>query len=252
MCTLTIVHAGNQSVRIAFNRDERPTRPEAIPPQLRQFGSCKALLPTDPESGGTWLAVNDSGLVLAVLNVTAALSGTGAARAVPLRSRGTIIPSLLDCDSPSAALASAERLFDYSNFAPFRLVMIGHGVAADVRWDGREAMVMSRLMGSTPLLFTSSGLGDHLVEGVRRELFTELFSESPETWLAAQATFHRHVWPGREHLSVNMTRATARTVSFSIIDLTADEATFAYRPGPPDGTAEFTTARLPLQPGATT
>jgi hypothetical protein len=249
MCTLTIVHAGNQFVRICFNRDERPTRPSAIPPQAQQFGSHTALLPTDPESGGTWLAVNDAGLVLAVLNVTQSGSGQ---LSRPLRSRGTIIPSVLDCDSPAAALASAERLLNYREFAPFRLVLIGQGVIADVRWDGREAMVMSRLMGSTPQLFTSSGLGDHLVEGVRRELFTELLSGAPETWLPAQDAFHKHVWPGHEHLSVNMTRATARTVSFSKIDLTAGEVTFAYRPGPPDGTADFTTVRLPLQPGATT
>jgi hypothetical protein len=121
---------------------------------------------------------------------------------------------------------------------------------ADVRWDGRESMVMSRLVGSTPLLFTSSGLGDHLVEAVRRELFDQMFAGAPETWERAQHAFHRHRWPQREHLSVNMSRATARTVSHAVIDLAASEAVFLYHADAPDRPAEHTTLTLPLVAGA--
>ena len=163
-------------------------------------------------------------------------------------SRGAIIPALLEWDSPAEALAACERL-NYRDFAPFRLVLIGHGVVADVRWDGREPMVMSRLAGSTPQMFTSSGLGDHLVEGPRGELFRELFAEPPGTWAAAQDAFHRHAWPGREHLSVNMGRAAARTVSHAVIDVCAVEALVTYRGGAPDQPSAVTTIRLPLAVG---
>ena len=75
----------------------------------------------------------------------------------------------------------------------------------------------SRPVGRTPLLFTSSGLGDHLVEGVRRELFEGFFAGPAEGWRAAQDGFHRHRWEeGRGHLSVNMARPDARTVSFAV------------------------------------
>ncbi|MBN8908624.1 MAG: hypothetical protein J0I06_05425 [Planctomycetes bacterium] len=164
------------------------------------------------------------------------------------RSRGAIIPALLEYDAPSAALAACERL-TYSDFAPFRLVLVGQGVVADVRWDGREPMVVSRLLGGRPRMFTSSGLGDHLVESVRRELFDELFAGPPETWAAAQHAFHRHRWPGRAHLSVNMSRDTARTVSHAVIDFTPAEATFTYHADAPDASAEVTTVRLPLVNG---
>jgi membrane protein DedA with SNARE-associated domain len=92
---------------------------------------------------------------------------------------------------------------------------------------------MNRLLGGSPVLFTSSGLGDHLVEGVRRELFDELLAGPSGTWQAAQDAFHRHTWPGREHLSVNMTRATARTVSFTVIDVTPAGALITYHPDAP-------------------
>ena len=245
MCTLTIVPHSGSRFRIGFNRDESRTRPAGLPPQLRQFGIRKAVLPTDPTSGGTWLAVNDAGLALAVLNVTP-VEGRGAAGP---RSRGEIIPGLLGAESPSAALALAERMLDYRDFAPFRLVLVGQGVVADVRWDGRQSMVMSRLLGGSPQMFASSGLGDHLVESVRRELFDAMFVSHPETWPAAQDAFHRHFWPGREHLSVNMTRETARTVSHGVIDLNPSEAVFTNHPAAPDQPAERVTLRLPLAAG---
>ena len=69
MCTLTILPLGGASTRLAFNRDEQRTRPAALPPQVRQFGGRTALMPVDPVSDGTWLAVNDAGLVLALHNV---------------------------------------------------------------------------------------------------------------------------------------------------------------------------------------
>jgi hypothetical protein len=244
VCTLTIVPAPGNRVRLAFNRDEQRTRAPGLPPGTRRFGDRIAALPTDPDSGGTWLAVNDDGLALALLNVNPASRGR---EPKPGRSRGEVIPTLVGADSPSTALTVAERDLDYHTFAPFRLVLIGQGVIADVQWDGREPMVMSRLVGGSPLMFTSSGLGDHLVEGVRRELFDDLFSGSSETWEAAQDTFHRYRWPGREHLSVNMSRADARTVSFSAIDIGKAEAVFAYHPDSPDATAELVKIHLPLR-----
>jgi hypothetical protein len=246
MCTLTAVPLPGDRLRLAFNRDERPTRPPALPPAVRAFGDRRAVLPIDPQSGGTWLGVNDAGLALAVLNVTPespppAVGG--------LCSRGTIIPALLGRATPADALAELDRTFDYADLAPFRLAVVGRGVVAEVRWDGREPMVTTRLLGGGPLLFTSSGLGDHLVEGVRRELFDDLFAGPSDGWAAAQDEFHRHRWPGREHLSVNMARATARTVSFAVVELAATAATIAYHPAAPHEPGEPTAVRLPYAPG---
>ncbi len=246
MCTLTVVPITSERVRLAFNRDESRTRPLGLPPDVHQVGPRRAVFPTDPASGGTWLAVNDAGLILATLNVNPPIPSPltplpQGERGTSRRSRGTIIPALLHHDSPAAALAAFEQSFTYQEFAPFRLVLIGRGILAEVRWDGREPMVMSRLLGGTPLLFTSSGLGDHLVENVRRELFESVFDAPRVEWPQIQDAFHRHQWPDREHLSVNMTRATARTVSHVMIDLDAAAATVRYFAEPFDPSTEMVT-----------
>lgn len=243
MCTLTVVPLPGARVRLAFNRDEQRTRSPGLPPERRRFGDREAVLPTDPVSGGTWLAVNDAGLALALLNANPPDTGRGRA---PRRSRGEVIPALLVCATPAAALGELERAVRYPDFAPFRLVLVGDGLAADVRWDGQQPMVMSRLIGGTPLLFTSSGLGDHLVEGVRRELFDDLFGGPADGWESAQDAFHRHRWSDRPHLSVNMERADARTVSHAVIELGPAAATFAYHPDAPDRPAGREYVHLPL------
>jgi hypothetical protein len=243
MCTLTVVPLPGGRVRLAFNRDEQRTRPPGRPPTRQRFGLREAVLPTDPVSGGTWLAVNDAGLALALLNANPSDTGV---RIAPGRSRGEIIPTLLECTSPAGALGAFERAIHYPDFAPFRLVLAGNGLAADVRWDGRQSMVMNRLLGGTPLLFTSSGLGDHLVEGVRRELFDDLFAGPDGGWEAAQDAFHRHRWPDRPHLSVNMERADTRTVSYAVIELGPAAATLAYHPDAPDRPAEREFVHLPF------
>ncbi len=245
MCTLTVVPLPGDRVRLAFNRDERRTRPPGQPPALRRLAEREAVMPIDPVSNGTWLAVNDAGLAFAVLNVTPRSPVNAAAG---LRSRGEIIPALLGCRSPAAALGELERAVRYPDFAPFRLVLVGSGVGADIRWDGRQPMVMNRLLGGTPLLFTSSGLGDDLVDGPRRDLFDTLFAAPPDGWEAAQDAFHRHRWADRPHLSVNMERADARTVSHAVIELADAGATFSYHGDSPDRTAERHVVHLPFTP----
>lgn len=241
MCTLTLVPT-RTGLRLAFNRDEERTRPPAEPPLVRRFGSRRVVMPVDSPSGGTWLAVNDAGLIGALLN------GNPAARTqnFPRRSRGEIIPALIDCDTPAAALEAAEQKLSYTDFAPFRLVLVGAGLAADIRWDGHHAMVMTRLLGGRPILFTSSGLGDHVVDGPRRDLFEAVFSGPPATWGCAQDDFHRHAWPGRERISVNMSRVDARTVSFTKIELGETVAKFFYHADAPDRFSEDVMLELPL------
>ena len=80
-------------------------------------------------------------------------------------------------------------------------------------------------------MFTSSGLGDHLVESPRRELFNEMLqNRSP----SMQDAFHRHQWADRPHLSVCMSRPDARTVSHTRIHVTPQRATMLYMPDAPN------------------
>jgi hypothetical protein len=67
-------------------------------------------------------------------------------------------------------------------------------------------------------MLTSCGLGDHLVQTPRRELF-EAFVRSGAMTAQVQDAFQQHRWSDRPHVSVRMNRGDARTVSYTVIEL---------------------------------
>jgi hypothetical protein len=230
------------TVHLACNRDERHERPDAFPPQVYRVGDLQGILPRDPLSGGTWIGANNAGLAMTLLNVNSANSSN--LRAGHPLSRGEIIPALLRCESLAAAAKAAGEL-NPAKYAPFRLVLVDREHLAEVRSDGNRLRLVLRLRLTGPVMFTSSGLGDQLVEGPRSKLLKESFTW-PENWLAEQEAFHRHQWPDQPQLSVCMRRPEARTVSYTVIRLEDASVSLAYYPGSPDQEVEPLTVTLEL------
>jgi Transport and Golgi organisation 2 len=225
VCTVTIVPAAG-GFRLSCNRDERRDRPRASPPEAHAMGRHVATFPTDPTGGGTWVGVNDAGLAAAVLNRTP--SPPAPRRREGLRSRGLIIPALMDRTSLAEALEAAAALSPGA-FDMFRLVLAQGDTAAVVTSDGAAfSIAISSL--TQPIMLTSSSLGDAVVEEPRRLLFERLFACDAKRWLGAQRRFHRHQWHSRQHLSVRMERADARTVSRTDIDVRSRRIDLRYCP----------------------
>lgn len=231
MCTVSIIPLDPvaQAIRVVCNRDELRTRAPALPPRLRQFGDARAITPIDPTSGGTWIAVNDAGIVFTLLNysVAAARSIDASASALPI-SRGRIIPALLHCESVSEATEAALQIRP-SDFQPFRLIVVDPHSYSELVLDGRMLRAERRALQARPLLFTSSGLGNEVVESPRRRLFDQMFLAG-EITPQRQDAFHRHSWPDAAHLSIRMSRTEARTVSRTTIELSNGVARMTYEP----------------------
>lgn len=223
MCTVSIVPA-DRAVRLVCNRDERRGRSEALPPTSRNARRRVATFPVDPDGGGTWIAVNDAGVAAALLNQTP-LAGASAPGA-HLRSRGSVIPSLMHHGSWAAALAEAATL-DATAFAPFRLLIVQGRVLGVVSSDGRCLSSAMRDI-DRPVLFTSSSLGDMVVEAPRALLFARFMDTRPSLRVRAQDRFHRHRWPHWPAGSVLMERADARTVSRTVVALAGGLASLRY------------------------
>lgn len=240
MCTVTIVpKSGNAGAfRMACSRDEQHGRAAAQPPQQRDYRGVQTLMPIDPASDGTWVGVNAFGLALTLLNYNLPTPPTGKDR-----SRGDVIPSLLHAQSIHQVIQAAMHI-DRERMMPFRLVACD-GVSV-LLWRSTEPVhrVVVDAWDAKPVMFTSSGLGDHVVEGPRRELFGDCFGDDASQYLMQQAAFHCHQWPGQEHLSVCMHREDARTVSYTIVDVNPADVTMTYHPDRPDRDAHASTATL--------
>ena len=226
MCTVSIVPL-DMGVRLVCNRDELKSRPDALAPRVRGLGRRMAIFPIDPTSGGTWVGVNDAGLVLAVLNrSTSETREDGGSCA---RSRGEIIPALLAYDRLLPAL-DAAREFAAEAFRPFRLVAVQGRMAGLLTTDaGRSSSTHASV--HEPLLWASSSLGDDLVERPRALLFEQLVADAPRhMWLQAQTAFHRHRWRRQPELSVVMDRPDARTVSRTAVVIVNGRILMQYEP----------------------
>jgi hypothetical protein len=126
MCTLVLCRRPNTDwpLLLAANRDELASRPWR-PPARHWPDRPDVTAGIDLLSGGSWLGVNDFGVVAAVLNRAGTLG--------PLdgkRSRGELVLEALDhADASEAALALAD--LDPSAYRPFNLIIAD---ARDAFW----------------------------------------------------------------------------------------------------------------------
>src|SRR5438132_3548575 len=67
MCTLSWLPLPD-GYFLAMNRDELLSRARGIPPSLHESNGVRVIYPSDGDAGGSWLAANELGHSLALLN----------------------------------------------------------------------------------------------------------------------------------------------------------------------------------------
>lgn len=233
MCTVSLaLNVGRcaDGFRLVSNRDELRTRARARPPVEHDGVHATMLMPIDPQGGGTWIGVNNRGVVAVLLNSNTT-GGVATDRVAGRESRGVVVPRVLDTPDFEAACEVADGL-DARAFAPFRLFMLHCG--SWVHWHG-TGDVLRRVASSAmdrPVCFASSGLGDALVQQPRRDLFHAMIQASGGYDSATQDRFHHTPMPDAPELGVMMSRADARTVSVTAVTVepAAARGVMVYQP----------------------
>jgi hypothetical protein len=231
VCTMTVVPTPGGH-RLVCNRDEQTSRPSSTELVHRRTGGHASIMPLDPPSGGTWIGAADTGVVACLLNANPGDPGTRSHVWAGRRSRGVIVPHLLSSDGLHDAVKALSGT-DPSEFPPFRVFLMCGRDCSIASSDGHTLHVGAVVRVAGPIILTSSGLGDDLVVPPRTALFHRLLKEIEDP-AAAQDAFHAHAWPDRPHLSVNMSRADARTVSRSTV-LVEREAVLMQHERIPEG-----------------
>ncbi len=223
MCTLSFVPRRNGYV-VAMNRDERRSRVEALPPHRFQFSEIAAVYPHEP-GGGTWIAVNDRSVTLALLNL-------GDSSGPKQRSRGEIIPALIE----SLSMAEADirlRRKSLRGYLPFRLVGIfgGEGRVAEWRWSGRK--LRRRSFPWRRQHWFSSGLSDAQARRHRQPILDAAWKRRSAGSLPWLRRIHRSHSPQAGAFSICVHRPDAATRSYTEIVWRHSAVTMRYRPGCP-------------------
>jgi hypothetical protein len=140
MCTLVLLHrpAHDWPLIVATNRDEMEERPW-VPPGRHWADRPDVVAGHDLKAGGSWLGVNDHGILAGILNRLGTLGP-----APGMRSRGELVLEALD---HAEARAAAEALTDLDGRAwqPFNLVIADARDAFFVRHQGDAEVGVSAL-----------------------------------------------------------------------------------------------------------
>lgn len=171
MCTLVILRRPGHDwpLILAANRDEMAGRPWK-PPARHWPDRPETVGGIDLESGGSWLARNDDGVVAAILNRMGTLGP-----APGKRSRGELVLEATDHpDAGAAAMALAD--LDPAAWRPFNMMVADNSSA----WwlasrEGAREVVVERVPEGLSML-TARELNDPT--SPRIELYRPLFEDS--------------------------------------------------------------------------
>ena len=230
MCTVSWVQQPG-GYHLLANRDEKRTRGRAFAPAIRECGGVRYVAPIDSDFGGTWIAANEFGVSVCLLNGDAGTQNSFPSRQ---RSRGLLLRELAWETTGADCLLSLRQL-DLSPYAPFVLLILEPDQPAILAEWSRERLTVASAADQMPL--TSSSFDSC---GVRRSRLSEF---ERRAGMAARVDptllyqFHASHGTGMDAradaYSPCMHREDAETVSFSWVVVTREEVRFLYSPSAP-------------------
>ena len=244
MCTVIVLRRPEEAwpLLLAANRDEIPSRPWE-PPGRHWPDRSDVVAGYDCLGGGSWLGVNDMGVVAAVLNRSGSLGPTP-----DRRSRGELVLEALDHAEAGAAARALCDLFP-GGYRSFNLVVAD---ARDAFWlrhtDEEEAPIE---MAEIPLglsIITDFDRNDSTCPRIRDYL--PLFAAAPapvpknDDWVAWETLLAGRSLDPENDAEAAMTLRSKdgiSTLSSSIIALPVPripppKPLWRFAPGPPDTT----------------
>jgi len=214
MCTLTVIPS-NDTYLMAMNRDEKITRGAGIPPEMHEFDATRAIYPSDSD-GGTWIATNECGITLALLNWNDVAL---ASKAVKTRSRGRVIPTLID----SRSLWDLRAVISVSNLTgmlPFRLVGVFPSEREIWEWRWDSAQLEFQVHEWKMRHWFSSSLSDDRAESLRGLACRDALHESDVGSVLWLRRLHSSHVGGQGPFSLCVHREDAKTLSYSEVVVT--------------------------------
>jgi len=207
-----------------FNRDERKTRAAELPPALARRAGVAFVAPWDGERGGTWLAANEFGVTVCLLNDYA--SSWRPAFGIESNSRGHVVTSCAMATNRAEVLRIL-RAQPLVRTPAFRLVALSRDEAPlVVSWDG----VLRYSDGAEVPFLSSSSFATDDVVAYRRARYQVVAGDIAKPALAELAALHHDHDPARGAHSVLMHRSDASTRSVTHVAVDAGGVRLRYQP----------------------
>lgn len=183
MCTVSFVKTEDGAI-ITSNRDEKTTRPVALPPKIYVSGHKRIVFPEDPLSGGSWFTVDENSNTAVLLN--------GAKRKhIPRgnyrKSRGLILLEIINATSP---LKHWTKM-DLENIEPFTVLLYQADALHLLRWDG-DHKETTPLEADRDHILSSSTLYTEALQKQREQWFFDFLARNKAVSAKELLSFHHY------------------------------------------------------------
>jgi hypothetical protein len=122
-----------------MNRDEMRDRAPEIAPEVH-CDPIAWLAPADSQRGGTWIAVNECGVVACLLNGYLPGESPAPVSTGERKTRGAIVPWLMRQGGIGEITAALEHEFDPAGYPSFTLVLAHREGVQSYTWRGAGAL----------------------------------------------------------------------------------------------------------------
>ena len=238
MCTLTYYPINNNSYILASNRDELKTRAPALLPKEFTTDNIHYICPIDGEKGGTWIAVNEFGLSLCLLNWFQAYDKNTDYKNEFFHSRGEIIFNLIS----SNTLKECQQRLNSTPlevYPPFRLFGFQKNPLLIKQWNWNGHQLVHQTEKIELQLWISAGREFDKVLKYRKKTFNLFISGNEGVTLDGIKALHSSEYPEKGPYAIAMTHELATTVSTTIIDTRHNAPIMHYLNGFPAGQNEW-------------
>lgn len=219
MCTVTFVPYGDGFL-LTGNRDESLKRSQVEWPSVQSFDNYTLTYPKDVTGNGTWIAVDDRGNIVCLLN-GAFLPHKRKERY--RHSRGLVVLGIF-------SFQSAEDFYDnydLHDIEPFTLVLFFKGELFEFRWDGEKKHLLT-LPSDRPHLWSSVTLYNPEIQRKRKAWFEHWLEQTDPYSRESILSFHRSGGLDDPANNIMMKRSYVETLSISSVFLSGNRMSVIY------------------------
>jgi len=222
MCTVSFLPYKEEGYILTSNRDEKLTRPSASMPEVTKKKGYQLVFAKDPIGGGTWIAADDRGNSVCLLN---GAFERHEPRYPYKHSRGLIVLNFFKYQG----LEDFTVNYNLDKIEPFTLVIVWENRLFELKWDG-EITYSSELPYDQPRIWSSVTLYSQEVIDKRQNWFREWLNDHKNFIREDILKFHSFGGEGDERTNIIMAYGDIlKTVSITSILSDKNQSSFKYK-----------------------
>ncbi|WP_299782641.1 NRDE family protein [uncultured Formosa sp.] len=219
MCTVTYIPQTDGFI-LTSNRDEKTHRP-TLAPEIYIINNTRVVYPKDKQAGGTWIAGNEKGTCIVLLN---GAFENHEKKENYRKSRGTILLEILDAED----VLNYFIEIDLTHIEPFTLIVAQHNKLTELKWDSRHKYRINYDV-SQPFIWSSATLYNREQQDLRKQWFKDFIQKQNKIDDVNILKFHNNTQPSNNEYGLIINRNDVlTTVSISQLILKNNTIKMTY------------------------